>query len=47
MTNLDDMADYESDDGTVYSGAQLMYQGISTHLAGDFSSCVMHFTRKG
>lgn len=47
MTNLDDMADYESDDGTVYSGAQLMYQGISTRLAGDFSSCVMHFTRKG
>ncbi len=46
MTGLDPAAVYRAQSGEKYTGAQLMYMGISTLPAGDFSSAVIHFTRE-
>ncbi len=46
MTGLDPSGHYRSDEGKVYTGAQLMFAGISTGPEGDFSSRVIHFTRE-
>ncbi len=46
MNGLDPAAVYRTDEGERYTGAQLMYMGISTGLQGDFSSRVIHLTRE-
>ncbi len=46
MVGLEPDAVYREQSGEKYTGAQLMYMGISTCQAGDFSSSVKHFLRE-